>query len=150
MLVIHDWGSALGFDWANRHREAVQGIAYMEAIVKSMSWEEWPDAATRIFEGFRSDAGNDMVLENNIVVGLEDPEYNQLTADPMLVTPGRGGTEIDMSDPDRLPGFRLCRGSPAIGAGREGDNDATADFWGGEIELVSIGAYGGQGVDCSD
>lgn len=68
VFVIHDWGSALGFDWANRHRSAVQGIAYMEAIVKSMSWEEWPDAATRIFEGFRSDAGNDMVLEKNIFV----------------------------------------------------------------------------------
>ncbi|MDK1024043.1 MAG: haloalkane dehalogenase [Gammaproteobacteria bacterium] len=68
VFVIHDWGSALGFDWANRHRSAVQGIAYMEAIVKSMSWEEWPDAATRIFEGFRSDAGNDMVLEKNIFI----------------------------------------------------------------------------------
>src|SRR5437762_10848233 len=33
-LVVHDWGSALGFDWANRHRDAVRGIAYMEAIVK--------------------------------------------------------------------------------------------------------------------
>jgi haloalkane dehalogenase len=68
VFVIHDWGSALGFDWANRHRTAVQGIAYMEAIVKSMSWDEWPEAATRIFQGFRSDAGNDMVLENNIFV----------------------------------------------------------------------------------
>lgn len=67
-LVIHDWGSALGFDWANRHQEAVQGIAYMEAIVKSMSWDEWPEAATRIFQGFRSEAGEEMILEKNVFV----------------------------------------------------------------------------------
>ena len=67
-LVIHDWGSALGFDWANRHRDAVKGIVYMEGIVKPMTWEEWPDAATDIFQGFRSPAGEDMVLEKNVFV----------------------------------------------------------------------------------
>lgn len=68
VLVIHDWGSALGFDWANRHRDAVKGIVYMEGIVKPMSWEEWPDAATEIFQGFRSPAGEEMVLEKNVFV----------------------------------------------------------------------------------
>lgn len=67
-LVIHDWGSGLGFDWANRHRDAIKGIAYMEAIVKSVTWEEWPDAARDIFKAFRSDAGEDMILEKNIFV----------------------------------------------------------------------------------
>lgn len=67
-LVIHDWGSGLGFDWANRHRDAVKGIAYMEAIVKSMQWDDWPEAARKIFEGFRSPAGEGMVLENNVFV----------------------------------------------------------------------------------
>ncbi|MGD1935353.1 MAG: haloalkane dehalogenase [Candidatus Phaeomarinobacter sp.] len=67
-LVIHDWGSALGFDWANRHRDAVKGIVYMEGIVKPMTWEEWPDAATEIFQGFRSPAGEDMVLDKNVFV----------------------------------------------------------------------------------
>jgi len=67
-LVIHDWGSALGFDWANRHRDAVRGIAYMEAIVRPMSWEEWPDAATPVFQGFRSPAGEAMVLDKNVFV----------------------------------------------------------------------------------
>ena len=67
-LVIHDWGSALGFDWANRHRDAVKGIAYMEGIVRPMTWDEWPEAATKIFQGFRSPAGEDMVLENNVFV----------------------------------------------------------------------------------
>lgn len=67
-LVIHDWGSGLGFDWANRHRDAMKGIAYMEAIVKSMQWDEWPEAARKIFEGFRSPAGEGMVLEANVFV----------------------------------------------------------------------------------
>lgn len=67
-LVIHDWGSALGFDWANRHRDRIAGIAYMEAIVRPVTWADWPDAATRVFQGFRSDAGEDMVIENNVFV----------------------------------------------------------------------------------
>jgi len=67
-FVIHDWGSALGFDWANRHREQVKGIAYMEAIVRPMTWQEWPDAARALFQSFRSDAGESMVLEKNIFV----------------------------------------------------------------------------------
>ncbi len=67
-FVIHDWGSALGFDWANRHRDAVRGICYMEAIVKPLTWAEFPQAARAVFEGFRSDAGEQMVLENNVFV----------------------------------------------------------------------------------
>ncbi len=66
--VIHDWGSALGFDWANRHRDAVLGIAYMEGIVRPVSWEEWPEAARGVFQGFRSSAGEEMVLEKNTFV----------------------------------------------------------------------------------
>jgi len=67
-LVVHDWGSALGFDWANRHRDSVRGIAYMEAIVRPLGWEEWPEAATAIFRAFRSPAGEDVVLEKNVFV----------------------------------------------------------------------------------
>jgi haloalkane dehalogenase len=67
-LVLHDWGSALGFDWANRHRDAVRGICYMEAIVRPVTWAEWPEAARRVFQGFRSPAGEDMVLEKNVFV----------------------------------------------------------------------------------
>jgi len=68
VFVIHDWGSALGFDWANRHRESTQGIAYMEAIVTPMSWDDWPEVARRIFQGFRSDAGEEMILQKNVFV----------------------------------------------------------------------------------
>ena len=67
-FVIHDWGSALGFDWANRNRQAVKGICYMEAIVCPMTWDEFPEAARGLFQGFRSDAGEEMVLEKNIFV----------------------------------------------------------------------------------
>ena len=68
VLVLHDWGSALGFDWANRHRDAVVGIAYMEALVRPVTWAEWPEAARGVFEGFRSEAGEDMVLSKNVFV----------------------------------------------------------------------------------
>lgn len=64
-LVLHDWGSALGFDWANRHRDAVRGIAYTEGIVKPLSWDEWPNSMQPVFQGFRSPAGEKMILEEN-------------------------------------------------------------------------------------
>ena len=68
-LVVHDWGSALGFDWANNHRERVRGIAYMEAIVRPIAgWEEWSAAATPVFQGFRSDKGEQMILDRNLFV----------------------------------------------------------------------------------
>jgi haloalkane dehalogenase len=67
-LVVHDWGSALGFDWANRHRAAVKGIAYMEAIVRPLAWAEWPEPNRKLFQGFRSEAGEAMVLEKNVFV----------------------------------------------------------------------------------
>lgn len=67
-LVLHDWGSALGFDWARRHPEAVRGIAYMEAVVRPVTWDEWPEGARRIFEGLRSTAGEEMVLAKNVFV----------------------------------------------------------------------------------
>jgi len=67
-FVVHDWGSALGFHWARRHPEAMKGIVYMEAIVRPVTWEEWPGAAARVFQGFRSEAGEEMVLEKNVFV----------------------------------------------------------------------------------
>ena len=67
-LVVHDWGSALGFDWARRNPDAVRGIAYMEALVRPMTWDEFSQEARPVFEGFRSPAGEAMVLEKNIFV----------------------------------------------------------------------------------
>lgn len=68
VFVIHDWGSALGFDWSFQNQDRVQGIAYMEGIVKPVTWDEWPENATKVFQGFRSEAGESMVLDKNIFV----------------------------------------------------------------------------------
>jgi haloalkane dehalogenase len=67
-LVVHDWGSALGFYWAYRHPERVRGIAYMEAVVRPLTWEEWRDESRPIFQALRSEAGEGMVLEKNLFV----------------------------------------------------------------------------------
>jgi haloalkane dehalogenase len=67
-LVVHDWGSALGFYWARRNRAAVKGIAYMEAIVTPLRWDDWPENARNIFKLMRGSAGEELVLEKNIFV----------------------------------------------------------------------------------
>jgi len=84
-LVVHDWGSALGFHWAHRHPDTVRGIAYMEAITKPMSWNEFNQDARPVFEGFRSPAGESMVLEKNIFVEkvLPGSILRDLTEDEM-------------------------------------------------------------------
>jgi len=67
-FVIHDWGSALGFNWAQDHPSKIKAICYMEGIVRPLKWEEWPKDATRIFQGFRSDAGEEMILKKNLFI----------------------------------------------------------------------------------
>jgi len=68
-LVIHDWGSALGFHWAHENQNAVRGIAFMEAIVAPiLTWDGFPEGARGVFQGFRSSAGEEMVLQNNVFV----------------------------------------------------------------------------------
>ena len=67
-LVMHDWGSALGFHWAHRHLPKVKALVYMEAIVRPVTWEEWPELARRIFQGMRSPDGEGMILERNLFV----------------------------------------------------------------------------------
>ncbi len=68
-LVIHDWGSALGFDWASRHPEQVRGVVYMEAIVAPVpSFDDWPQDARKIFEAMRSPAGEEIILKKNVFV----------------------------------------------------------------------------------
>ncbi|HXJ37164.1 MAG TPA: haloalkane dehalogenase [Candidatus Eisenbacteria bacterium] len=68
-LVLHDWGSALGFDWARRHPERVAGIAFMEAIVRPLAWSEWPEASRELFRAFRTPGvGETLILEKNVFV----------------------------------------------------------------------------------
>jgi haloalkane dehalogenase len=68
-LVIHDWGSGLGFHWARRHPEQVQGIAYMEAIVRPLTgWDEWPQSGRKIFKAMRTPAGEEIILDKNVFI----------------------------------------------------------------------------------
>jgi haloalkane dehalogenase len=67
-LVVHDWGSALGFNWARRNPARVRGIAYMEAIVMPLTWDQWPEAARGIFQAFRSPKGEELILDRNAFV----------------------------------------------------------------------------------
>jgi haloalkane dehalogenase len=68
VFIIHDWGSALGFNWAYNHPQQVQGVAYMEAIVRPVTWDEWPDSSRGVFQGLRSEKGEELVLERNFFV----------------------------------------------------------------------------------
>lgn len=85
VFVIHDWGSALGFDWAYRHQGAVRGIAYMEAVVQPLTWDAWPADAKAVFQAFRSPGGEEMVLEKNMFVERVLPTaiIRDLTEDEM-------------------------------------------------------------------
>lgn len=68
VLVLHDWGSALGFYRAFRHRDQVQAIVYMEAIVQPRRWEDFPDGRDAMFRALRSERGEQMVLDDNFFV----------------------------------------------------------------------------------
>ena len=85
-LVIHDWGSGLGFHWASLNPHAVKGVAYMEAIVAPLSWQDWPESARGIFQGFRSEKGEDLVLTRNLFVEgvLPSSILRDLSADEMV------------------------------------------------------------------
>ena len=67
-LIIHDWGSAMGFQFARENKDKIKSITYMEAIVMPLTWDQWPDPATKIFGLFRSEAGEELVLEKNFFV----------------------------------------------------------------------------------
>ena len=96
-LVVHDWGSALGFHWAKRTPEHVKGIVYMEAIVRPMTWEEWPEASRNLFQGFRSPAGEKIIIEKNVFVErvLPGSVLRKLTEEEMEIyrRPYVGGGE---------------------------------------------------------
>jgi haloalkane dehalogenase len=67
-LVVHDWGSALGFHWARRNSAAIKGLAYMEAIVQPLAWSEWNEHSRQLFQALRSPAGEDLILNRNVFV----------------------------------------------------------------------------------
>ncbi len=109
-LVLHDWGSALGFDWARRHPERVRGLAYMEALVRPLAWAEWPEAGRSLFQAFRSAAGENLILEKNTFVErvLTGSIIRELSAEEMtayrapFATPGEDRRPT-LSWPRELP-----------------------------------------------
>ena len=68
VLIGHDWGGALLFDWASRHPNSVAAIVYMETIVTPVEWNDWPEPSRKIFQAMRSDAGEEIVLGKNVFV----------------------------------------------------------------------------------
>ena len=115
VLVVHDWGSALGFDWALRHPGRVRAVAYMEALVRPIAgWEEWPQNAQSIFQRLRSPAGEELILDRNVFVEriLPASVLRPLTEEEMgeyrrpFATPGEG----------RLPTLIWPRQIPIAGA----------------------------------
>jgi haloalkane dehalogenase len=115
VLVLHDWGSALGFDWANHHRDRVAGVVYMEAIVRPLDWSEWPESSRRVFQGFRSEAGEEMVLDKNMFVERVLPASILRRAR----TGGNGGISASLCE---LPGGSLAH--PVLAA-RDPDRRTT-------------------------
>ena len=112
VLVGHDWGSALGFHWARNHPDLVRGIAYMEALVSPVQWSEWPEAARGIFQGFRSEKGEDLVLTRNLFVEavLPNSVIRKLTDEEM------GHYRAPFSTPDdRQPTLNWPRQIPIDG-----------------------------------
>ena len=87
VLVVHDWGSALGFHWAHRNADKISGLVYMEALVQPLEWDAWPEQARGIFQAMRSDAGEEMVLAKNVFVDkiLPASVLRRLTEEEMLV-----------------------------------------------------------------
>ena len=85
IFILHDWGSALGFHWAKNNSTAMRGIAYMEAIVCPLFWDDWPEDAVGIFKGFRSEKGEDLVLARNLFVEgvLPSSILRELTSEEM-------------------------------------------------------------------
>lgn len=111
-FVIHDWGSGLGFHWAKNHPNAIKGICYMEAIVRPMIWEEWPENAKSIFKGFRSDKGENLVLNRNMFVEnvLPSSVIRELTDEEM------GNYRAPFASPeDRQPTLNWPRQIPISG-----------------------------------
>lgn len=109
-LVLHDWGTALGFHWARLHPQQVRGIAYMEGLVMPLpSWDDWPEKARGIFQGFRSAKGEDLILKRNMFIEgvlpssilrkLSDEEMAQYRA-PFVAEDDR---QVTLNWPRQLP-----------------------------------------------
>jgi haloalkane dehalogenase len=124
IVVGHEWGGALALDWANRHREAVRGVAYLETIVTPLTWYDWPESARSIFQALRTEAGDEMVLVKNLIVerllpaGVIEPLPADVMAEYRRPYPDVGE--------ERRPMLSWPRELPI-----DGDPEAVADVVGG-------------------
>ena len=120
VVVGHDWGGALGFHWARRHRDRVAAVVYMETIVTPLGWDDWPENARKVFAGFRSPAGEEMILEKNMFVERVLPASVMRTLGPEEMRsyrkpferPGEGpAPDLDVAarNPDRGGARRRAR-----------------------------------------
>jgi haloalkane dehalogenase len=134
-LVIHDWGSTLGFDWANRHRDAVRGIAYMEAMMGRQYRDHWDRFGMRpVLEALRSEAGERMVLQDNFFIEkvLPGAMLRKLSEEEMaeyrrpFAEPGEGRRPT-LTWPREIP----IEGDPA-------DVTAIADAYAGWLKTSSV------------
>ena len=133
-LVIHDWGSALGFEWAMRNPEKVKGIAYMEGIVRAMTWDEWPEAIRPLFQGFRSEGGESMVLDKNVFVErvLPGSVLRGLSNEEMAVY----RRPFENAGEDRRPTLTWPRQIPL--AGEPEDVSAVVDAYGNWLSQSDV------------
>jgi|TARA_B100000085_G_scaffold99363_1_gene90426 haloalkane dehalogenase len=112
-LVIHDWGCGLGLKFARLHPEIISSITFMEGITVPLKWEQWPEAGTKIFKLFRSEVGEELILDKNIFV------ERILFADP--ITPMSDKTKEEYLRPflnpgeDRRPTLTFPRNIPLDG-----------------------------------
>jgi len=86
ILVIHDWGSALGFNYAMQNPDNVKGIVFMEALYQPSSWKNFPSSAYLIFKLFRNPImGKLMIMNRNFFVEKVLPKFTvrQLTKEEM-------------------------------------------------------------------
>ncbi|XP_078602473.1 coelenterazine h 2-monooxygenase-like isoform X2 [Branchiostoma floridae x Branchiostoma japonicum] len=135
-VVIHDWGSALGFHWCHQHPDRVQGIVFMEGMVKPVpGWDYFPKTGKRAFQALRSPAGEKMVLQNNFFVErlLVSELRGKLTEDEVnaylepYLEPGES----------RRPTLTFPREIPVIGDGPE-DVIRIVSAYGKWLEETSI------------
>jgi len=112
-LVLHDWGSVLGFDWARRHPRAVRGIVYMEATVRNVEWADLPREAVPLFKILHTPQGADLILQRNLYIEQALP----LQIERTLSAAEMDAYRLPFLEPgeSRRPILSLCRDVPLDG-----------------------------------
>ncbi len=144
-FVIHDWGSALAFHYARRHEENVKGLAFMEAIVRTLTWDEWPEQARQMFQAFRTpEVGEKMLIEQNMFVEAVLPGaiLRKLTEEEM-----NRYREPYVDPPSRKPTWRWPNEIPIEGEPADVTKIAQAySEWFGKSDVPKLLLYAQPGA----